>query len=1075
MIRAISTHLTLQGRRTDTRGNFFHAVLLCMWAVFGMTTAFGQGNVATATLKGTVTDQTNALVVSAEVSARSVERGITRVVQTDSAGAFQIPLLRPGQYELYVEATGFHPHLIRNVTLTVGQVAVYDVQLTVRGLASVEAIVAQVPLIDVERTQQANTIEQRQINNLPTISRIFTDYIYTLPGVTSDEAARAQHTRVHPLRTSGFSIGGSNGRTNYITIDGGENESGAGGLRARNISVEAVQEFQVNRNSFSAEYGFTAGTAVNVITKSGANQPHGGGYAFYRSQKIAARDPFDFGPRKPFEQAFYPGLTLGGPIVKSRAFFFTSYEAYKFDRARFRNYTSNPSILAPSGPQSAYLTGLETGPNANDNTRRIAANLRQALTTTNYPLTIQILRESEGSFNSPTRAHNWTMRLDYQINSRDSLAARFTLSDENSDQLRADNLESPSRGIIQKDRDYTAVGSWSRLFGNFVNQARAQFADNRLSQIGRDQQSAQVNIAGLIDYGRSMAVPIISEQERYLLEDLLTWNRGRSNFTFGASYRPVSIHATNEFLFSGVFHFGAGLPLLQALPAADRAVLTGSLAPPAGATLTSLQAFNLGLPQIWQQGFGNADIKGVQHNLGVFAQDSWKLRPNLTLDIGARMDFDGEPTPLETNTYFSPRFGFAWDVWSNQKTVVRGGAGTFYAPITLQIFAASTLFSDNGQYINISSRTLQDGSQSSAAVWAHGLRSGKLPFQALNENDVRAFGIITGPKQPNRRVAGAASKYNNPYSIQASFGVSQQLARDMSLEISYQMYRGVHLPVPIETNFRESGQFSAAPGSDQGFLFGPRLERIDPEIAQQITYSSVGNSIYHGMTASLTKRVSGLFQFQVNYTFSKTIDDVLDFNANATPFLPTRRYLERAISAYDIRHNLVASGVFDSPFKAGPGHSLLSRSLADITLSPIVFLRSGVPFNLYIGRDVNGDANATDRPFYAPRNSGIGPNYYSVNLRFTKRFHISRNGAEGLRVDFITEAMNLFNHTNFTRVNDSVCGTAAQPGFINGCDPMFLVGPFDFKGRRDLPATAPLGFAGAAPPRQFQFGLKVAF
>jgi hypothetical protein len=836
-----------------------------------------------------------------------------------------------------------------------------------------------------------------------------------------------------------------------------------------------VQEFQVNRNAFSAEYGFTAGTAINVITKSGTNQMHGSAYAFYRSQKTAARNPFDFGPRKPFEQAFFPGFTLGGPIVKRRAFFFTSYEAFRLDRARFRQYTNDPSILAPSGPQTAYLTAMETGPNATDNTRRIAASLRRTLTATNYPLTMRVLRESEGNFSSPARTHNWTTRFDLQLNDRDSLTGRFTLADENADQLSSNNIVSPSRGFLIKARDYTVVGSWTRLLGDFANQLRAQFADNSAYQLGRDPLSAQVNIAGLIDFGRSQFVPLSTRQDRYQIEDFLSWNHRKHNVTVGASYRPVNLHATNEFLFSGFYLFGAGLPLLQAVPVADRAALTGALTPPATATLSSLQAFNLGLPQIWEQGFGNPDLWGMQRLLGVFAQDSWKAKPNLTLDLGLRLDYDGEPSPLQSNTYLSPRVGFAWDVRGNQKTVVRGGAGTFYAPIALQIFSASTLLSDSGRNINISSRTLQDGAQSSAALWAYGLRLGKLPFQSLTEPEVRAFGVTPGPGQPNRLVADAATDYMNPYSIQASLGVSQQLMRDLSVEVSYQMYRGVHLPIPIETNVRESGQPVAVPGTDQGFLFGPQLVRINPQIAQQITHASVGNSIYHGLTASVNRRVSGLFQFQTNYTFSKTLDDVLDFQAQATPFLPTRRFLERARSAYDIRHNFVASGVFNSPFKAGAGHSLLARSLADVTLSPIVFLRSGVPFNLFIGRDVNGDANATDRPFYAPRNSGLGPNYYSVNLRMTKRFYLRRPSAEGLRVDFVAEAMNLFNRTNFTRVNDTVCGTAALASSINGCDPKFLTGPFDFEGRRDLPATAPLGFTGAAAPRQVQFGLKIAF
>jgi hypothetical protein len=285
------------------------------------------------------------------------------------------------------------------------------------------------------------------------------------------------------------------------------------------------------------------------------------------------------------------------------------------------------------------------------------------------------------------------------------------------------------------------------------------------------------------------------------------------------------------------------------------------------------------------------------------------------------------------------------------------------------------------------------------------------------------------------------------------------------------MYHGVHLPLAVEANYRESGQFVTVPGMPGSDLFGPRLERIDPTISQKILHTSEGNSIYYGMATSLVKRFGQGFQLRASYTYSKAIDDVVDFASGTTPYIPTRRYLDRGLSAYDLRHSFVASGSFEIPFKTGADRNWIQRALADITLSPIVTLRSGFPFNLYIGRDVNGDLNTTDRPYHAPRNSGVGENFYSVDLRLDKSFYLNGN-SEGPRIEFIVEATNLFNRANFLRVNDTVCGTTAQPGFINGCDPKFLTGPFDFRGVRGLPPSAPLAFVAAAPPRQFQFGVK---
>jgi hypothetical protein len=1036
---------------------------------------FAQGDIASATIKGKVKDQLDAAVRGATVNVMNAERGVVRSAKTNSEGTYYVPLLQPGIYDLRVEAPGFQTQVLKKVSLTVGQLVVYDIKLQVGQIKEEVSGGATPTLIETARTQQSDTIERGQIANLPNLSRNFTAYVFTLSGVANTEAARVQQTRVVALRTSGFSVGGSNGRSNYISIDGGENDSGTGSLRVRNLSIEAVQEFQVNLNAFAAEYGFTSGTAVNVVTRSGTNKFHGSGYGFYRSEKTAARDPLNQSGKKALERRLVPGFTLGGPLVTNTTFFFTSFETGRYHVARTRDYTNNSSSLQPTQAQTAYLQILETGPNATGTTRGIAAQLRTTLSTLNYPATMRILRESEGQFIAPSRSYNWTTRLDYNRGEQDFFNGRFTLAKENNDLLSADNMESPSSGIRETLDDYTAVGTWGHIFSNrLVNQLRVQFAADDYRQLTPAPESATLLVAGLINYGRVRTVPLTIKQRRYQFDNVLSLNRGTRDFKFGVSYRPVDARVGSEIYFGGLYQFAGGLPLARAVAPPDVGVLTGALAPPADTALTALQAFNLGIPSIWQQGFGNPELQAWQHNLGIFGQVSWKVTPRLTLDLGARLNYDGEPEPFDRNTSLSPRLGFAWDPFGKGRTVVRGGFGTFYAPIGLQILLAATLQNDSGQFLNIPSRTLQDGPQSSAALWAYGVNLGRLPFMRLSEADVRAFGITLGPNQPNRRTVDAADDYNNPYTVQASLGLSQQLGRDLALDVAFQMYHGVHLPVALETNYRESGQFVNVPGLPGSDLFGPRLERIDPSIAQKLLHSSVGNSIYYGMTSSLLKRFDKGFQFRASYTYSKAIDDVLDFGGPSTPYLPTRRFLERGLSAYDVRHSFVASGSFESPFKAGSGQNWLTRALADLTLSPIITLRSGFPFNLYIGRDVNGDLNITDRPFHAPRNSGRGENFYSVDLRMSKRLFLRQN-SEGPRVEFIVEATNLLNHANFLRVNDTVCGTTGQPGFINGCDPQFLTGPFDFRGRRDLPPTAPLGFVSAAPPRQFQFGLRFEF
>lgn len=231
-----------------------------------------------------------------------------------------------------------------------------------------------------------------------------------------------------------------------------------------------------------------------------------------------------------------------------------------------------------------------------------------------------------------------------------------------------------------------------------------------------------------------------------------------------------------------------------------------------------------------------------------------------------------------------------------------------------------------------------------------------------------ARGVSTGRGATNRVIFQADPDYKNNYSIQGNLGIQRQIARDLSLDVAYQVYRGVHLQRSHQINYRES----ATPNT-RGAAFGPAYTRIDTTAAQINNYESTANSIYHGMTVSLTKRFNNHFQFQTNYTFSKTIDDVTDYNSGFAAAFPTRLGLERSLSSFDIRHNFVASGVFTSPFK--------NWVMRDIAISPIVFIRSGIPFTLYTGADTNGDTHVNDRLLHIGRNTGIGPNFRSVDMR----------------------------------------------------------------------------------------------
>ena len=1084
-------------------------LLTSVFALGGVIPAFSQVDVTSATIKGTVTDQNKAVVVGALITAKSTERGTIRTGKTDSDGSYTIPTLPPGAYEIRIEAAGFEAAVIPKAEITVGMTAVYDIELQPGGVKAQIEVTSEAPVIEVERTQQANTIDKRQVENLPNVGRTFQNYVYTLPGVSNSNAPRAQLAgRVTGFLSSGFSIGGSNGRNNLITVDGGENEYGSGQARF-DIGTESIQEFQVNRNSFTAEFGFTAGTAVNVITKSGTNQLHGSGYVFYRSDKTSARNFFDFTNPRAKDRQIFPGFTFGGPIVKNKLFFFTNYERNMVDAARFRTYTAN-ALLQPNAAQLPVLAALDA--NASANIKRIAANLRTALTTTQatYPNTWKILTDNEGTFNGLLRFNSWSTRVDYQITSHDSINGRFTLTRNFTDDIGTNNGTSPSVDATLTYRDYSSVVSWTHNFGtHIVNQMRGQISPGN-SAITAPPEPPQVGIivSGLAGFGRGFGSPYIVHQWRAQFEDTLTWIRGSHAFKFGGSYRPVHYNFRNDLWFAGEYQFAPFVlyNLAAAVPVADRAAFAAAAGAGAAVPLTSLQNLNLNLPFLYRQGFNNSTWEGTGHYVGGFVQDTWKVHPRLTLDIGGRVDWDGEPPPVPRHAYFSPRLGFAWQITGDGKTVLRGGSGVFYSPIYIQIPGYTSILNGSGTYINQIARSPLNGV---TAVWQAGIAQGKYPFSVLTEADINALGISTAAGAPGRVLFDLNPDYKNNYAIQANIGIQRQLTNTMSVEVAYQMYHGLHIQQPVGLNYCEVGTAGCPGTAAQLAALATRNTRVlgplyrvcstglgpatpdtqcgrinDAGITQFTDYQSRGSSIYHGVTFQLIKRFSNYFSFQTSYTYSKAIDDQTDFNSAFAPPFPTRLDTERSLSTFDVRNNFVFSGVFTSPFKSGSGHNFASRALADITLSPSIFIRSGIPFTIRTGADINGDTRGgTDRLYYIGRNTGIGPDFRSVNMRLSKMFRL---GAESTRrIEFSIDGGNLFNRTNFGSVNELV-PTAFEPLTINGQpnpragEPTaidYLSDTVRLRGRRDRDFRRgdPLSFTTAFAPRQLLFGLKFAF
>ncbi|HYL11175.1 MAG TPA: carboxypeptidase regulatory-like domain-containing protein [Candidatus Acidoferrales bacterium] len=1106
---------------------------------------FAQVDYSTATLRGTVLDPQDKAIAGATVTVTNSGTGVSKSAKTGTDGAYQFSALPPGTYKVQVEAQGFEKTIHSNLSLSVGQVSINDVHLKVGTLSDVVEVEATPALIATEQTQQANTINENQVGTLPNLGRDITNAVYTLPGVSNADAPRSQQPGFTGFFTTGFSIGGSNGRNNLSTIDGGENEYGTGQYRVTTIPLDAVQEFQVNRNAFTAEFGFTDGSAINIVTKSGGNKYHGNAYGYFRDHSTEATNFFNGleGLPKAFDQSVYTGGTIGGPLKKDKLFYFLAYEYRRLDSPDYTNAgvspstTQLPTLLGLNNPnlgnsnpafgtcanqfatgivdQVCYLNGLKSS--GDPFLVGFANGITPGLSPLNSPALKTILTRDGGIFNNPTRDHNTILKFDAQPNPNNSVSLRLGYSHNDNHGGNPD-----ASGLFT--RDFSILGNWTRTIGpTLVNQVLLQAVPrNRANNLpnpftGVNFSLGNLNVGGLggtSTFGSPSLVPYIAHQTRYQFEDDITWTKGVHTFKFGASYRPANYHVEDDLWFNNQFDFRDGaIPLIglagpACAPTAGDPIgpcPTNHLAfynathgfPQTGPTSTNLsapQSFVFGIPvDVLAGNFpttvgpSNPKWQGWGHYFGSYIQDAWKLNRKLTMNYGVRLDTDKEPAPLGTNFYASPRLGLAWDPAGDHKTVIRAGAGIYTAPIDVLIPSYGSLLDGSGRYINEVLFALPS-KPGIIALWQNGVvcaqqptcTMGKLPFGRLTPADFAAVGLITTSLGATVGYS-VAPNYKNPYTVQGSLSIDRELVKNLSFEVGYNMYHGVHLQMPLETAYAQIpvGSPLCPTPACTDITGGPLYHSTTGQL-QHTTYESIGSSIYHGLTTSLTKRYSRGMQFQVNYTWSKTIDNVIDFASFQNWFRPSRLDLFRAVSVFDIPHNFVVNAVYTTPFKSNQGN-ILARALADISLAPIVYYRSGLPFSIRTPSLANGVAldNNFAMPFGASRDSNRGANYAAADLRIQKGFFLNRD--RGVKVELIAEGTNISNHVNFNKVADlfDVGGFSNAVKLANGQTLNLFTGPY--KGLQGVRPTSraavqtPLSFQSADLPRRVQFGLRLAF
>jgi hypothetical protein len=880
------------------------------------------GTKTTGEIRGLVLDEKGGLVQDAAISARNLQTNLVRDVVSSGQGEYILPLLPPGGYEVVCEVPGFARLTESQVTVAIGAVTRLDFHLTAAMSDQTVEVSATVANVEPGRTQNSTLIDEEQIDNLPINQRNYLSYCLTTPGVNTDRLPQAGATP-----TSGLTFNGQSPRVNNIQVDGFDNNENAPGSVRSTFSQEAIQEFQVLDNNFSAEYGRAAGGIVNIVTKSGTNDWHGSAFFFWRGDSLDATNAFaPSGEDVPFSQKQFGG-SVGGPIRKDKTFLFAAFERLAVSDHNI--VTFDPAALA-------------------------AIN--------------EVFPVEGGAVPYDIWSNQFFTKVDHHFNPEHSLSVRFNYADSKNENYEPwGGLKAKSRGGFLDLTDLALSASLNSIFStSLLNEARFQYAWRDFDFGTFDPAGPTVEILGVATLGRDRLLPHTRKQNYYQFIDTLSWFSGKHSLKVGVDMLYVNYAVSTPFNFGGRYIFSA-------LPA--NALYPGSPA------LSALQAFEQGLPAMFLQGFGDPNDRLANLLFSVFAQWDWHLRPNLVLKLGVRYDKEALPQPFPSDdNNLAPRVALSYGL-NDGRTNLRAAAGRFYAATSV-----GTAFVFRQSMFGLTNTILLRGLQAVTA-WNQ-------PGHKFSEDP----GLTPYPIRFQ-----VPDDFKAAYSDQFSVGIDQALTSTLTLSCSFQVLQG--------HNFQNAVNINPIIDPATG-------QRPIPGYADVYSYQSTGSSWYKGMTLSVNKQMSRGTMFLFSYTLSKAEDDYIDLVTNVQPQDPLNQAGEKGPSLLDERHRVVFSGIWDL---SGYTDNVI---LDNFQLSTIWTYGSGRPYNILAGYDRNGNGDATsDRPEGVGRNAGDGPDYFSVDLRISKRIPLP---GEGNNLEFTIEAFNLFNRTNYSEVNP-VYGPGPEP------------------------------------------------
>jgi Carboxypeptidase regulatory-like domain/TonB dependent receptor len=1006
---------------------------------------------STGTIQGTITDESGAALASAQVTVRSLETGVERTTQTDSLGNYQVAALPVGVYRIEVQAQGFQPSTVNDLTLEVGRTVVQSFQMKVGGVAQTINITAEAGMLETTTSTVGQVIDQKTVQEIPLNGRHFVDLGLLIPGsVTPPQNGFL----TAPLRGQGsfaFNTAGNREDTVNFMINGVNLNDMVQNQITFQPSINTVQEFKVDNSTFSAEYGRNSGAIVNIATRSGTNKFHGEGFEFLRNDALDARNFFD--ARKPPFKRNQFGAALGGPIHKDHTFFFFSYEGLR----QRQGLTLNSGVL--SDQQRALVTDPVS--------RRLLDFIPQA----NSSIIVNGIVQPRflGSATAPVNLDQWTGDVSHTLGKNDRLHGYYAVQrDERGEPILQGNTI-PDFGDTRTSRRQIFTLNETHIFGpSTVNEAR--FGFNRIHIIFTPNQ--QLNPADLgINNGfdEPIGIPQISVGGIGLnFGGPAGFPQGRGDTTFVASDTLSYLHGRHALKFGGEF----------------RRFLNNNIARNIGSFgFASVADFQTGRGNAFNVTLGDSSNSIANGALGVFVQDSFKLKSYLTLELGLRYDWFMSPTERydrfvvfdpatrslvrvgdgidqiydTSKKNFQPRLGFVWDVTRDGKTVLRGGYSILTdQPITNTVTGAA----------------------------ANPPLATPLTFNGT----IRLDNALNTARSAGLAPSTINSEFDPAYVQSFNLNLQREITPSLAVQVGYFGSKGSHLRITRNLNqFVKGVRPFATLAADSAILPGAAVGNI-------AFIDSGANSSYNALWVTATKRLSHGLQFNASYTLSKSID-YNSLNSQGLVVQDSNNIRgDRGLSDYDARHRFVVSAIYELPFKG-------RRLTEGWQLSTITQLQSGNPINILAGNglaftdpithlpvgalniasftgaatlrpDVIGPITVTGTPtqwFTAtvcdPRNTAgcpagsafalpvslvngaavlhfgnlgrnviIGPGFVNTDFSVLKTTKLT----ESVRLQFRAELFDLFNHANFgqpgrvAQVGSTTFGVISSTRFATG-------------------------------------------